>query len=180
MRLFVEKLKSKSKELSVASKNKILVNVKTFLNFYKLEYPPVFEHIEILTATLKKFPIEEKFAFHFSADELQLILEKALEHDCELCSITRKMHDRGKNFRGQVPLKNVPIFPHLALFAFTGMRKEEGLTFKWEQVNLNSGLIKVKALKTNKIRTIQLIGSNNGDISPLFLEMLKVWKNMIY
>ena len=80
--------------------------------------------------------------------------------------ITRKSKRTGKY---------TPILPHLLLYMLTGVRRAERLELKWKDVDLESGIIRVKSPKTQKIRIIPLVGDIHCEISPTFLEILRTW-----
>ncbi len=158
--------------------NIIIRNIKTFFYSFEIHGSSVFENIQALTSTLKAFKTSSELTFYFEVEELQSVLQSALQHDTELCTFTREMHDAGKSFKGKLPLRNVPIFPTLVLIMLTGMRKNEALSLIWKNINLRRGSITVdKAQKTGKSRKIPLITvTNDRIISPTLLELLKVWK----
>ncbi|MCD4657342.1 MAG: tyrosine-type recombinase/integrase, partial [Planctomycetes bacterium] len=158
--------------------NKILRNVKTFFNHFRLSEPPVFKNVEKITSELKQYPTDHDLGFHFKVKELKDIVNAALEQDNELCTITREMHVAGKNFDGTMQNKYVPIFPTIILIMLTGMRKNEALSLKWDMVDLENGVIRIeRAQKTGKSRIIPLLTDPSGVISDSLVELLKIWKS---
>ena len=77
-----------------------------------------------------------------------------------------------------MPLKNVPMLPHFLLMLLTGMRKSDALYLKWDDVDLDTGNIRYKTLKTQKICILPLIAENNRIVSPTMLKILKIWKGL--
>ncbi|MCD4656752.1 MAG: tyrosine-type recombinase/integrase [Planctomycetes bacterium] len=175
---WIEMYEGKAKNgISTFSKNKLIVNVKTFINSFRYADEVVFYDIDKITHVLKKFPVQENFQFYFKTDELQKILEKAVEHDCVKCKVTRDFNAKGKKFEDELPLKNIPILPHLLLVLFTGMRRSDALNLKWSDVNLVNASIKYQAIKNKKICTIPF---NDFDhpVSPTMINILKIWDNL--
>ena len=127
---------------------------------------------------LKVFGNVEDFPFRFEVDELKLILLEALKNDSEPCTITREKHDAGKEYSGELPLKNVPLFPAMVFAMLTGMRKGELLGTMWNNINFNNGIINISAQKTGRIRQLPLCTKALGKISPTLFELLKVWDKM--
>ena len=166
-----------NKGISTFSKNKLLVNVKTFINSFKYADDPVFNDIDKLTHILKKFPVEQNFQFYFKPEKLVKILVQAAKHDCEQCKITRESHDKGKKFKGFMPLKNSSILPHILLVLFTGMRRSDALQLKWNYVNLNTASITYQAVKNKKICIIPFLDSDHT-VSSTMINILKIWNKL--
>jgi len=161
------------KKFATPTKNKVFSVVKTFFNFYRYDEIPKFFNVDVINHLLRNFRCDDNFAFHFTTEQLQKILKEALIHDSEKCKITRESK---KDNSQPDKAKFVPVLQHILLFMLTGMRLSEGLTLRWDDVDLKSGIIRVKSNKTHKIRIIPLVNDMHANIAPTFLEILKCWK----
>ncbi len=127
---------------------------------------------------MKKFDTDKDLPHHFEPEELQKILKKATEHDISKCTITRESKKKGSS-KVNLPLKSVPLLPHLMLFMLTGTRSNEGLNLTWQNVNLKTGAISIRkeTTKTKRSRMLPMKNAFKG-ISPTFLEILRVWRQL--
>lgn len=46
----------------------------------------------------------------------------------------------------------------------------------WTDVDLERGRITIRASKTGRTRVLPLVGAPEGDVAPVFLELLKKWR----
>ncbi len=71
---------------------------------------------------------------------------------------------------------SVPVLEIALVLACLGLRRAEALAIRWGDINLETGLARVRATKTGRARYLPLIGDPVGDVVPRFLEMLRAWR----
>ncbi|MBI4612421.1 MAG: tyrosine-type recombinase/integrase [Planctomycetes bacterium] len=69
-----------------------------------------------------------------------------------------------------------PVLETALLLLCSGARRGEGLALRWKDVDLERGILTVRASKTGTVRYVPLAGDPAGDVAPRFLALLRAWR----
>lgn len=92
--------------------------------------------------------------------------------------VTRKRNGVSQTFEqaANCSTEPAPVLQWALLLACTGVRRGEAENIKWSDVDLEHGVIRVYANKTDALRYVPLVGDPAGDVSPGFLDVLRAWR----
>lgn len=159
--------------------NKHKRNIKAALNHLFTKRPPLFPDPMIFKQALKPSRVQSPMPTVFTPNDLQSFLETALKHELEdrKVEVKRRKNNKLETFHQTARSTSATPVSHLfLLLAVVGCRLGEALTLRWETCDLDRGRITIHASKTGKWRILPLVGAAEGEVSPLFLELLRKWR----
>lgn len=121
---------------------------------------------DAITDNLQLLTVEQAKPDPLKVAQLRKLLGACENHDAATWTMTRS-EAQGMVEIGQTP-RHEPVGPLVVLMLLSGMRLGEALDLRWEDVDLQEGLILVRARKTHQERKIDL------GVSPALGRLLAV------
>ncbi len=103
----------------------------------------------------------------------------AAEHQREPGRVLEVRRERGGRlevFDQPTSSTPAPVLETALLLLCTGTRRGEALELRWADVDLDRGVVKIRATKTKTVRYVPLAGDPAGDVAPRFLALLRAWR----
>ncbi len=168
---------STPKPRSAVSINRELRTVATVLTSWRRRDLVSLSSDQIADA-LRKIPVERELPVYLTPSDLRRVLEAALRHDAETFTITREEHD-GLRAVGTTP-RYAAIAPVTAFLMLTGCRRNEAVTLRWSDVDLDAldasgakvGEIRLRAAET-KTKIARVVGL---EVAPTLRRILAAMK----
>lgn len=99
--------------------------------------------------------------------------------DPALTFAVKRRKGRGpvEHFEQRRAVEPAPVLQWALLLATTGVRRSEAARMRWADVDFEAGTATVFSTKTNKTRTVRLVGDPCGDVSPGIVAVLNAWRD---
>lgn len=176
---------SKTKQqLSDATFNQVVRSMRSFLRSVGSELDGVryFRRpLPVLLASLRtRTTGDMKEPRHFSAAEIQRLLNRAWELDHETILEVKRSKRKLKNEeRFKMATERTAIFPWLVLLLLTGARPHELADLRWKDFDAERGMLILTSTKLKRRRSAKgrrlVLNDVRWPISPTLIQLLKAW-----
>ncbi len=143
--------------------------------------PPLFPDIDQLKTAFKPLRTDNTQPSSFSPNQLTAFLAEALSDEAvETVDVKRTVKSKStvQRFEQTLGERNRPVAKVSRLFlvlALTGCRRGEALSLKFRDIDMDTGVIRIKSVKTGGTRWVPLLDVGKK-IGPQFLSLLAKWK----
>ncbi len=161
-----------------ATMNKHKRHIRAALNHINNLRPPRFPDFLPFVAATKQKAGDTHPPRSFTSRQLANFLKTAIEFEGEnhgALFLGRRAGEPPTAVPRHITDPQTPVSAIFLLLALTGCRLEEALRLKWNQVEVEEGVLRFQRTKTGPYRHVRLLDAPEAVIAPEFCRLLFVW-----